>query len=288
MLKKIFVGIGIFIVLVVTGMYYLSQNAGQIVQAAIEDQGSRATQVAVKLDAVDISLQELKAGIRGLTVANPPGFKTARAVSLGEVSVKIAKDWSLDLIAIDEVMVRAPEVTYEIGSGGSNIAAIQQNVENFMKVMGGGPGGSDGASAPSESKDGPKVVINDLWIKGGKVNVSASLLQGKTLTTPLPEIHLTDIGKDSGGASPAEVVDQIIAAITKHSGNAASSLDLSALGLSDISGKAAEIGGAAAEAAKDVMKDAMEGAGGGAGAVGDKAKDVMEGAGGAIKGLFGK
>lgn len=287
MFKKIAIGVGIFVVLAVTGVYYLSQNAGKIVQAAIEDQGSRATQVAVRLDAVDISLQELKAGIRGLTVANPPGFKTARAISLGEVSVRIAKDWSLDLIAIDEVMVRALEVTYEIGSSGSNITAIQQNVENFMKVMGGGSGGS-GSGATSESKDGPKVVINDLWIKGGKVNVSATMLQGKTLTTPLPEIHLQDIGKDSGGASPAEVVDQIIAAITKHSGNAAGSLDLSALGLSDISGKATEIGGAAAEAAQETVKGVMEGTGDVGSQVGDKAKDVMEGVGGAIKGLLGK
>ena len=282
MFKKIAIGMSIFVVLAVTGMYYLSQNAGRIVQAAIEDQGSRATQVAVRLDAVDLSLADLRAGIRGLTVANPPGFKTTRAVSLDEVSVKISKDWNMDLIAIDEIMVRAPEVTYEIGSGGSNIDAIQKNVENFVKIMGGGS--KPGTSAPGESKDGPKMIINDLYIKGGKVNVSATLLQGKTLTTPLPEIHLTDIGKDSGGASPAEVVDQIIAAITKHSGNAASSLDLSALGLSDISGKAVEIGGAAAKAAQDAMK----GAGGVGGAVGDKAKDVMEGAGGALKGLLGK
>ena len=143
-----------------------------------------------------------------------------------------------------------------------------------MKVMGGGS--ADSGSAPSDSAAGPKVVISDFYIKGGKVNVSASLFKGKTMTTPLPDIHLTDIGKDSGGATPAEVVDQIITAITKSSSGAASSLDLSSLGLADISGKAAEMGGAAADAAKGALEGAVGGAGG-------AAKDV----GGALKGLFG-
>ena len=277
MFKKLIIGLGLVVVVLAIGIYYVSQNAGGFIKAAIEDQGSRATAVAVKVDGVDLSLTDLKAGIRGLTVGNPSGFETARAVSLGEVSVKINKDWSTNLIVIDEIMVRAPEITYEIGSGGSNIAAIQSNVESFMKALSSDPGGKTSAySEPSDSAAGPKVVISDLYIKGGKVNVSASLFKGKTLTTPLPEIHLTDIGKDSGGASPAEVVDQIISAITNASSGAAGSLDLSSLGLSDISGKAAEIGGAAADAAKG----ALEGAGG-------AAKDAVEGAGGALKGLFG-
>lgn len=282
MLKKLAIGLGVIAVVIAIGMYYLAQNAGKIVETVIEKQGSRVTQVAVALDAVDISLTDLKAGLRGLTVANPSGFETARAVSLGEISVKLAKDWSPNLIVVEEVMVRAPEITYEIGSSGSNIAAIQKNVEDFMKVVGGGQGSSSsGSTAPAGGDDaGPKVVINDLYIKDGKVNVSSTLLQGKTLTAPLPEIHLSDIGKDSGGASPAEVIDQLIAAITQSAGGAASSVDLSQLGLSDISGKAAEVGKAAQDAAKKAMEDAQ--------GAGDAAKGAVEGATGALKGLFGK
>jgi len=277
MLKKLIIGLGLIVVVIAVGMYYLSQNAGKIVETVIEKQGSRVTQVAVTLDGVDISLADLKAGLRGLAVANPAGFKTERAVSLGEVSVKLGKDWSPNLIVIDEVMVRAPEVTYEIGAGGSNIAAIQKNVEDFMSVVSGGASSASSSGAPAGDDAGPKLVINDFYIKGGKVNVSASLMQGKTITTPLPEIHLKDIGKKSGGASPAEVIDQVIAAITKASGNAAGGVDLSQLGLSDISGKAADIGKAAT--------GALQGAGSGAT---DAAKGAVEGAAGALKGLLGQ
>lgn len=273
MIKNIAIAVGLLVVVVAVGIYYFASNAGKFVETAIEEQGSRVTKVDVALDAVDLSLTELKAGLRGLTVGNPAGFKTDRAVSLGEVSVKIGKDWSKDLIVIDEVMVRAPEITYEIGGSGSNIAAIQENVQNFMDAIGGGKSSSDTSGG---DEGGPKVVINNFYIKDGKVNVSSTLLQGQSLSTPLPNIHLKDIGKKSNGASPAEVVEQIIAAITKSSSGAASSLDLSKLGLADISGKASEMGKAAA----DTAKKALEGASGGA-------KGAADGAAGAIKGLFG-
>ncbi|MBL4615122.1 MAG: hypothetical protein JKY27_09650, partial [Magnetovibrio sp.] len=93
-----------------------------------------------------------------------------------------------------------------------------------------------------------------------------------------------DIGKDKGGASPAEVVQQLIAAITDKAGGAASSLDLSQLGLSDISGKAAQIGAKAKEAAEDAIKGATEQLGG---AVSEKLGGAGDALGGAVKGLFG-
>ena len=172
--------------------------------------------------------------------------------------MKISDDWTMDTIVVEEVMISAPEITYEIGSNGSNIDAIQSNVEKVA-------GGSGSSDSSSSGEDGPKVVINDLYIKGGKINISASFMDGSSLSTDLPDIHLTDIGKESGGASPAEVADEIISAITKYSSSAASGIDLSSLGLADISGKAADV----------------------AGEVGDTVKDAAEEAGGLLEGLLG-
>lgn len=258
-MKKLVYGLGVIVVVVAGGLFYVSQNAHKIVQAVIEDQGTSVTGVPVKVSAVELSLTDLKASILGLTVGNPAGFKTGQAISLGEVSVKISENWSTNLIVIEEVMIRAPEITYEIGTDGSNIDAIQRNVAKST----GGSSTSSGDSGGGEG--GPKVVINNLYIKGGKINVSASFMGGKTISTGLPDIHLKDIGKESNGATPAEVAEQIIGSITKYSTSAAGSLDLSSLGLADVSGKAAK-----------VMDEAV-----------DKAKDAMGEAGGMLKGMFG-
>ena len=274
-MKKLMIGLGVIVIVAAGGLYYLNANAPKIIKAVIEDQGSSVTQVPVKVANVDLSISDLTAGIRGLTVGNPAGFKTDRAISLGEVSVKIG-DISQELVVVKEVMIRAPEITYEIGSSGSNIDAIQKNVEQFTGA------GSDTAPASTSGGDAggdsaaPKVIISNLYIKGGTINVSASFMDGKTLTTPLPDIHLKDIGKESGGASPAEIADKIISSITKYSSSAASSIDLSSLGLSDISGKAA-----------DVMKDVGGAVGGAVDGAGTKAQDAVKDAGGALKGLFG-
>ncbi|MCW8915427.1 MAG: hypothetical protein OQK24_06175 [Magnetovibrio sp.] len=297
MIKKIFIGIGVIIIALVASFYYLAQNAGSMVKAAIENHGSRATQVDVLVDNVEVTLGDKKAGVHGLTIGNPAGFNTERAISLGEVSVQLGDDWSPDLIVIEQVMVDAPEVTYEIGTGGSNIAKIQENVDNFVKALTGGDEGRSDSGSSSESvatseeeEEGPKVVINNFYIKNGKVNVSATMFGGKTLTTPLPDIHLKDIGKDDegDGASPAEVVEELISAITDKAGSAAGSLDLSQLGLADISGKAAEIGKAAQDAAEGALKGATENLGDAGGAVGKKIDGAGDAIGGAVKGLFGK
>lgn len=272
-MKKILIGLCVVLVAVAGGIFYLTQNAHKIIQAVVEEQGSSVTQVPVKLSSVELSLSDLKAGLHGLTVGNPDGFKTDQAISLGEVSVKISEDWSMDLIVIEEVMIRAPEVTYEIGSDGSNIDAIQRNVE---KSTGGSADSSDTASSSDSGETGPKVVINNLYIKDGKINVSASFMDGQSLSTGLPDIHLQDIGKESGGASPAEIADQIISSITKYSSSAAGSLDLSSLGLADISGKAAEVMGEISGEAEAMGEEAGE-------AVGDAVKDAE----GAIDSLFG-
>ena len=275
MLKKIIIGLGLVVIVAGVGVVFLASNAPKIIQGVIEDQGSRVTQVTVKLDAVDLSISDQKAGLRGLSIANPSGFKTKRAINLKEVSVKLGKGWTSDLIIVDEVMINAPEITYEIGSNGSNISAIQNNVQKFMNAMGGGANDSAGAETkPSSSpENGPKLVINHLYVKSGQINVSASLMQGKTINTPLPTIHLKDIGKDSGGASPAEVANKVLSAITKSASSAAGSIDLSSLGLADISGKTSKM-----------LKGVMNGSG----ATGDAAKGALKDVGSAVKGLFGK
>ena len=261
-MKKLMIGLGLVIVILAGGLFYLGQNAPKIIQAVIEDQGSTVTQVSVNVADVDLSIADLKAGVRGLVVGNPAGFSTDHAISLAEISVQISPDSSADLIVVDEIVISAPEITYEIGSKGSNIDAIQSNVEEFI-----GP--------DTDAAAGPQVVINNLYIRDGEINVSAPFMGGKTLTTGLPEIHLTDIGKETDGASPAEVADQIISSITKYASSAAGSIDLSSLGLADISGQA--------------VQDAVEDIGVTIGDdVGDEATDAIEEASGALKNLFNK
>jgi hypothetical protein len=224
MKRGLLIGGGIVVVIVVAVVGYIAMNINPIIKDSVETYGSEITKVAVKLNEVDISPWSGEGKLAGLTVGNPKGYQTDNAFSLGVVSIKLdTSSVTGDTVIIHEIVIAAPQVTYELGPGGSNIDVIRKNVDGFM-----GGGGKPSGEAKSED-GGTKIIIENLIIRDGNISVSAALLQGKKLSVPLPGIHLKDIGKDQGGASPGEVVDLIMASVTEGATKAVGSLDISGL-----------------------------------------------------------
>jgi uncharacterized protein involved in outer membrane biogenesis len=274
MKKWILIGGGLVIVLVVGVGYVFYSKLDSIIKTAIEEIGTRATQTQVKLDGVSVSLTGGTGKLSGLTVANPKEFKTPSAFKLGEISLALdTSTVTSKTVVVKEVVVAAPQVTYELtNTGGSNIDAIRRNIDSFVKQAGGG--GPAQPAAKSDPANDTKLVINNLYVRGGKVDVSASMLGGKTMTVALPDIHLKDVGKSKGGATPAEIADQLIDAIGNSATKAVASLNLDALK------------GAAGQAIEGV-KGKFESIPQGTGSTGDAAKKATEGATGAIRGIIG-
>lgn len=214
MFKKIAIVLVVLIVVVIgAAAWFLLSGLDSIVKGAIEKYGSEATQASVTVDSVKVSLQSGEATISGLVVGNPAGYATPSALTLGSITVKLDTSSLAGSgpIVIKQIDIAAPHVTYEVGAGGSNLQTIQKNAQAYAEKA-----GLTGASTPSD-KPQRKLIIQDLYVRDGEVGVSATILQGKSLSAPLPLIHLTDIGKDGGGATPAEVARQVLGAITKDS-----------------------------------------------------------------------
>ncbi|MBL4720979.1 MAG: hypothetical protein JKY20_07605 [Alphaproteobacteria bacterium] len=288
-MKKLLVIVGVLVVIAVGATVLLFAGLDDLVKTAVEKGGSEATQVKVTLVEASVKPTEGSATLTGLVVGNPDGFKTDNAFSLGEISVKIdPASVTQNPIIIKEVIINKPVITYELGSGGSNIDAIKKNVERLA----GSGGGSSGDG------DGPKVIIEHLYVRGGAVNVSATALGGKTLSASLPEIHLTDIGKDNGGADANEVASKIMAALTDSVGGFVSGLDISSVfeGMANVPDSLKGMAGGAMEKAGDVMKSVTGGSsdmlknmtGGGSGDATKGVGDAVKGAGDAVKSLFSK
>ena len=143
-----------------------------------------------------------------------------------------------------EIAVDAPEVTWEGGPDGSNLDAIQRNADAWMAAnSGGGDGGGE--------SEGPRLIIDNLYVRDGTVR--AGIVGGETLDVPLPDIHMTGIGRDSGGASPGEVAAIIFDAVA---GNVTRAVATSGLeGVGDILGEGAG-------AAQGIVDEGSEGIGG--------------------------
>lgn len=268
----------VVVVLVVAGaaVFFLYSNLDSLVKTAVEDVGTQATGAEVSLATVELSPTDGKGSMRGLIVGNPSGFETDHAVKLGEISVSVdIATLTGDTIVVKEIVIAGPEVIYEMGGGGSNLDTIKSNVESFVQSAGGG-GSSGGDSSGGESEK--KIIIDDLYVRDGKVSVSASFLGGKALGAPLPDIHLEDVGKEEGGASPAEVAQQITEAITGSAGKAVGSIG-------ELAGK---ITGGVAGAASAITKGAASGVEKGVGAAKETLEEGAKSVGGSLKKLFSK
>ena len=258
-MKRVAIGIAALSVILVVGVFIIYSSLGTIITTAITTAGPEIILAKVDLKETIIDASTGKGSLHGLLIGNPKGFKTESAFKMDKVEVQLDTDSiTSDTIIIKKVDIQAPEATYELGGGGSNIGAIQNNVDAFVKKL---VGDSKATEKSAAKEGGTKMVIDHVYVKGGKVNVSATFLGGKSMTVPLPDIHLQDIGKKGNGATPGEVVQTLISALNKAILKAVTPLNLDKVG--DVAGKAVK-------------------------GVGDTLEKGVKGVGDAVSGIFGK
>lgn len=213
MKKKLFWFAGgllaLLLVLVIVAGFFI----GPIIKAGVETFGPKIMRVPVSVESVTVSLPGGLAGISGLKVGNPEGYSASGALSLGHaaVSLDVMSVFS-EKIHLRSVLVDSLEVTYDGGlTGESNLSAIMNNV-NASAGKTTGTSAQDKKEAPG--KPAAKIQLDDLLIKGVKVHVNLRGLSSKTMTMSLPDIHLTGLGKDSGGLTPEDLVKTVLGQVT--------------------------------------------------------------------------
>jgi hypothetical protein len=229
MMKKIALAFAIVVIAIAGAAYYFASNIDSVIKAMVERYGSEATQTSVTLKSVKLSFKEGSGELNSLVVKNPKGFSSNDAISLGDI--KIVLDISTlqsNTIVIKDVTILQPAVLYEYAGGGGNLEAIQKNVQSYAAKFSGGkttPDKSAGASGDADKaasqQPEKKVIIENLVIRDGKISATHQALQGRTLSAPLPTIQLKDIGKDKGGATPAEVAEKVIGTISAQASRVA-------------------------------------------------------------------
>src|SRR5213593_752967 len=212
---KVLLKVGVIVVLLlVVALTMIGVYFNSMIKAGVEAVGPKITGTTVKLDSVDLSPFSGQGRLKGLVVGNPPGFQAERAFKLADAKVKVDLKTALtDKLIIEEILIDGPEITYEAGPSGSNLSKIQQNVAAFGKSV----APKDAAESKSQKKDPTqkKVQINDFILKNARLNASTPMLKGKTMTVTMPDLHLRDIGKESGGVMVQQAAAEVLMAINK-------------------------------------------------------------------------
>ena len=268
MKKWILIGAcAIVVVLVVIVILGLS-NLGPIIKGAVNTYGPKITKTEVRLGDVDISIFSAEAKVKDFFLGNPKGFKSSQAMSVGSIHVNVdEKSLTSDTIVIDTIEVIRPDITYEKVRGMDNFQAILNNVK----------GSSKQARTPKKESgkegQGKKLIIKNFIVREGKVDLTVSVgVTEKTISASLPDIHLKDLGKEKGGATPEEVFEKVFASLYKQITSPVVTdmlnKELKAMGMN-----LDTLGGAAGKQLETLKAGDKEGAG----SVTDK-----------VKGLFGK
>jgi hypothetical protein len=201
-MKKTLAIAGLLLIIVAVAIaLWLRGNFDGLVKDAIQSQGSAMTQATVSVGQVEIHPGDGKGVIRGLVVGNPAGFKTPHALKVGEIEIVIdIASVASDVVLIRRIAIAAPDVIYEKGDAMTNFDAIQKNIAAHL--------------GPADDKQGGKrLIVEELTIRNIKAQASAGFMQGKTVSVPLPDIVMHDVGKARGGLTPGELGAEIARAL---------------------------------------------------------------------------
>lgn len=268
MKKWIYIGIGAVVVVIAVIIFGLS-NLGPIVKRAVNSYGPKITKTELHVADVSVSIFSGEAKIKKFFLGNPAGFKTPSAMKVGSVLLKVnEKSLTGNPIIVDRIEVISPEITYEKKGAMDNFNTILNNITKMSN--------SEKQTKQESKKEGAgkKIIIRDFVVKNGKVNLALSVygLGDKQISSPLPDIHLTNIGEKKKGASPAEAFKEIFAALYGK---------ITSPAVTDVLNKQLTSMGANLDSLKEGAVKKLEGT---SGSVEEKMKDVGK----KVKGILGK
>lgn len=210
MKKWIFIGIGGIVVVIIAVIILALSNLGPIIKRAVNSYGPKITKTELHVGDVSVSIFSGQAKVKKFFLGNPVGFKTPSAMKVGSVLVKVdKKSLTSNTIVVDRIEVISPEITYEKEGNTDNFHTILNNIEKISKSE------KQSKQAPGKKGPGKKLIIRDFVLKNGKVNLALSVygLGEKEISSPLPDIHLKNIGEKENGESPADAFKEVFAAL---------------------------------------------------------------------------
>lgn len=200
--------------LAVAGMFgggaYIVMNLGSIAQQVTERVASDTLGVDVDISNMNISLQERKAVVSGITIANPPGFKKPYAMTVDVVSVDLG-NITKELITFEDITVRGTNVNVEVKENTTNLQTLKKNIKTKPKA--------DGEADEAEKL---KVIIDRLEMSDAKVSPSVTLIGEQDLSSVMvSDIVLTGIGKRQNGVLVRDAIAQVSNQLLKKFSSAA-------------------------------------------------------------------
>ena len=204
MSKTVLIFIGGIVLVLAVFIWQVVANLDSIVAGAIEDAGSDALKTEVSVSGVSIDLKNAKAGIAGMTIANPAGYSGAKLFEMEGIEVGLdLESLGGDVLVIQSIRIQNPIINFEgDASGGSNMQTLLNNIKS-------GSSHDSPGDVATGSDDEPRMIIESFQLTGGQVKATSELKPGEVLDLKLPAINMSGIGKSQGGVTADVVAHEI-------------------------------------------------------------------------------
>ena len=212
-MKKLLIGAGIVVVLVVAVAIWFFSSLDGIVKNQIEAIGTELTGTKVSVGGVSIKLTEGVGQITKLSVANPKGYKTDEALSMNLLRLGIdLPSVGKNPLVLNELVIDSPLLNMEMNEkGGSNLKEISDNVSANTAAA-----DKEASSAQEQAGGEPlRILIRKLIIKGVSYAVHSPVEKLDNAKGTLPTITMTNVGGSKGG-TPGEIGKIIVGKMTER------------------------------------------------------------------------
>ncbi|MHC4155545.1 MAG: DUF748 domain-containing protein [Planctomycetota bacterium] len=185
-LKVVRIILLVVVILMVVVAAAIRLFADRAVKMGIEKAGSKALNVGVKVQDVDLSILGGSIGFQNLAVDNPPGYQHEKLLELKDAYIAVnIKSLLSDVVNIKDIKLVGADLVVEQKGISSN------NLRDLMKSI--------PAKQEKQEPSGKKLRIDNLELSEVTVRVKLLPVSGKsdTVTLKLKPIKMTDLGGDN-------------------------------------------------------------------------------------------
>ena len=206
MIKKLLVAGLVLLTVSAVGLYLVFMNLPKLVKVEIEQQGSKALGVSLRIGTAELTTQSPDSMLKltKLTIANPAGFSDASAITIAELAIRYDTNNSdAKKIIVREIVATGVVVVYEGRTRDSNLEILQRNAQAEARTR-----------APGRAAETPKLFLDAFLTQPGRLTVAHEVLPaGPPLVAVMPPVGTGGIGRRENGAIAPELAQRLVGVI---------------------------------------------------------------------------
>ena len=169
-MKKVLIGLVVLIAIIAIGASILLSNLDGYIKDTIEAEGTAALGSQVSVGSVETDLANGKATIKGLSIANMPGYQAINAMQIDTLQADV--DYQNRLV--EEILIQQPIINAELKGSRSNFQDLVDNMPAAEEE------GADDATNEEAAGDGEseatEISIKSFKLNQATVNVTSDKL----------------------------------------------------------------------------------------------------------------